>query len=100
MSVACSPEAPPKASSANRRGRRHGEPRRAAPSAIFVLTIRWIPRAALIRSISRATAISSHRRLGGRAIEPAPPAEKNGWVEIAEHQDSASVTVAALPPLP
>ena len=45
MSVACSPAAPPNANSANRRG---STPRRTetsrTPSAMFVLTMRWMPR--------------------------------------------------------
>ena len=87
MSVACSPAAPPKASSAKRRG---STPRRTetsrTPSAIVVLTTRWMPPRRATRSMPSAAAMPVDGRLGGRTVEPAPPAEKGRRVEIAEHQ--------------
>ncbi len=87
MSVACSPAAPPNANSANRRG---STPRRTetsrTPSAMFVLTMRWMPLAAAMRSMPSAGGNRIDGALGGRQVEPAVAAEEIVRVEIAEHE--------------
>ena len=86
-SVTCSPAAPPKARSVNRRG---STPRRTEtmrmPSAMMVLTTRWMPSAAAIRSCRARSAIASTARCAAPASSRGAAAEEVPRIEIAEDE--------------
>src|SRR5579875_1004555 len=92
MSVACSPAAPPKANNAKRRGStpRRTETRR-TPSAIVVLTRRWMPRAAAMRSTPSAAAMrSTARSAAARSRLRRPPRKRAGAVR-PDMEDAAAI---------
>ena len=86
-STACSPAAPPKLSSAKRRG---STPRRSVirrmPSAIFRLISRKMPAAVSSRDSFSVGGDAVDRRLARGAVELARAAEEIVGVEIAEQQ--------------
>ncbi len=86
-SVTCSPAAPPNDSSAKRRG---STPRRTetsrTPSAMLVLTTRWMPSAAATRSTLSRDGEPVQRLRRRRRIELRAAAEEMRRIEIAEHQ--------------
>ena len=56
------------------------------PSAMFVLTTRWMPSAATIRSVPSALRDRVHRALRGAEVEPRAAAEEVPGIEIAQDQ--------------
>src|SRR5215510_677063 len=84
--VTCSPAAPPKARSAKRRG---SAPRRTEtmrmPSAMFVLTTRWIPSAA-------ATVLVPSRFAGDRVV--ATVGKRRGTSTVAAAQEVGGIKEA------